>query len=245
MKRLLLGLVVAVLCTVSTASGVGFFVDTAPNVYGSPDWAPWLAQAKVDVADGSFINMRSSNFTAAGSNWLDPYDEIVYSTGDLGRRLHWLYYLPGETVANLAGRFEVKWVIDWGGGDWTYEGGGWAADGAEVGWVEPGSWEDYDGGVFGSLGFAWWATDNEADPMDSFGTIYDETDQDDVDALRQQVFSYQTFARGEYRYMESGCTEWTYGEIQLDVVPEPGSIVLLSIGLLGAAGVAYRRRRNG
>jgi len=36
---------------------------------------------------------------------------IVYSTMDLGQRLHWIYWLPGETIASLDGRFEVKWTI--------------------------------------------------------------------------------------------------------------------------------------
>ena len=122
------------------AGTVTLNVDSAPNVYGSPAWAPWWTAAKADVVDGTFTNMRTGTYP--GTTDMDPLDEIVYSTGDKGKRVHWIYWIPGETVADMAGLFEVKWVIDWGGDNWTYDGGGWAADGPTVGWTEPASWED-------------------------------------------------------------------------------------------------------
>ncbi len=227
---------------------VSLYVDTAPNVYGSPDWDPWWTATKADIAAGSFIDMRSSSYTA-GTHWLDPYDEIVYSTMDLGRRLHWMYWVPGATVADLDGLFEAKWVIDWGGTNWTYEDGGWAEDGAEVGWSQPTKWEDYDDGsnqgVIGSLGFAWWATDDEALPFTTDGNPYNEVDQADIDALRGTVLQYQTFATGYVRCRADEQGEWQMFDLQTNVVPEPGALALLGIGLAGVAGgTLYRRRRS-
>jgi hypothetical protein len=189
---------------------VSLNVDSAPNVYGSAVWGPWWNQAKMDVTSGTFINMRTGHFP--GTEYADPYDEIVYSTMDLGKRLHWIYWLPGKTTAELEGLFEVKWVIDWGGIDYTYEGGGWAIDGPEIGWSQPTRWEDYSNngisGVIGNLGFAWWATDNDAVPLDGDGNPYNEVDQADIDALRQIVFDYQTYALGMVRYRASESDPW-------------------------------------
>jgi PEP-CTERM motif len=233
-------------------------VDSAPNVYGGgTGWDDWWTDAQDDVVAGTFVDMRSGVHGGAlhpetGNVMMDPYDEIVYSTMDLGNRLHWIYWLPGETIAGLDGLFEVKWVIDYYGSEWTYEGGGWAANGAEVGWSQPVNWEYYDDGsgttgVIGSLGFAWWATDNEADPLDSFGSVYDEVDQADIDALRLDVFDFQTFALGQVRYRESLTSDWQYVEpLQVDVapVPEPASMALLGMGIFGLAVTRVRKKRN-
>ncbi len=70
--------------------------DTAPNAYGSPNWGPWWTQAKADVAAGTFINMRSG--AHPGTTYFEPQEEIVYSTMDLGKRLHWIYWVPGKTI---------------------------------------------------------------------------------------------------------------------------------------------------
>ena len=79
-------------CISGTVHAVSLYVDSAPNVYGSPNWAPWWTDTKDDVAAGTFTNMRTGTFP--GSTMADPYDEIVYSTMDLGKRLHWIYWLP-------------------------------------------------------------------------------------------------------------------------------------------------------
>jgi hypothetical protein len=229
--------------TIAQATSLtAFHVDTAPNVYGSPDWAPWWATTQADVVAGTFDDMRSSVLNTPGDLLMDPYDEIVYSTGDLGQRLHWIYWFENTTVAELTGKVEVRWVIDWGGVDYTYDGGSWAVATAANGWGGPSSWTNYSGGVIGSLGFAWWSTDNDAPPSDTGGSPYDEVDQADIDALRNVVFDYQTFARGEIRCWDDTSGTWQTDTLQVNIapVPEPTTISLM---LLGMGGLALRRRR--
>jgi len=230
------------------ASDVSIHVDSAPNVYGSPHYDTWWDDTKQEVVDGSFTNL--SNATFPGTNTIHPYDEIVYSTGDLGKRLHWIYWVPGKTTAELEDKFEVKFVIDWAGTDYTYDwsAGGWAADASNVGWIQPGSWEDYDGttdGVIGTFGHAWWANDNDAEPLDTGGNAYDETDQADIDALRDSVFAYQTFATGYVRIKDNG--NWNVSSLQTTVVPVPAAAwagMALLGGMGGFAGLKRKLRRG-
>lgn len=187
------------------------------------------------------MNLRTGTYP--NSLRIDPYDEIVYSTGDLGKRLHWIYWLPDESTASLNGRFEVKWVIDWDGDDWTYDWNtsNWAADSPTAGWVQPGSWENYSGGVIGSFGFAWWATDNNAPPSNTGGTLYDETNQADIDALRALVFQNQTYAKGLVRYRETVNEPWQYTTLRV-TIPDAGASTLGLFGLAVLGLSLYRGR---
>ncbi len=221
---------------------VNLYVDSAPNRYGSPNWTPWWDQTKTDVVAGNFTNMRTGTYP--GTNWFDPYDEIVYSTGDLGKRIHWIYWIPGKSKEQLNNLFQAKMVIDWNGIAYTYDwnqGGILVVDNPNIGWVQPGSWENYNNGVIGSFGHAWWATDNEALPYSNDGNPYNETDQADIDALRAEIFKYQTYAIGKVRYRQDVNSGWEYKEIKLNVIPEPGTIILMGSGLIGVAGYAKIR----
>jgi hypothetical protein len=205
-------------------------VDSAPNVFGSPNWASWWADTKADVVAADFEDMRTG--THPGTHDADPYDFIVYSTMDLGKRTHWIYWLDGETVAGLDQRFQVKWIVDWDGVDYTYDWGLGAlvVDDPNTGWVQPGSWENYSGGVIGSFGFAWWALNEQG------GT---NVDQDDVDALRDDVLTWQTYLAGYARIRDSVEDPWKTVSIQLTVVPDPATALLLCLG--GLAAVTRRR----
>jgi hypothetical protein len=189
---------------------VEFTWGYAPNVYGSPDWAPWWADAKDDIIAGTFF--RGTGGTFAGTTLFIPVDETVYSFGDLGRRIHWIYRIPGTTIAEQSGLFEVKWVVDWEGDDWTYEGGGWAADGPEVGWSEPTRWEEYLGDVFGSVGFAWWG---------AYGYTSDTPEaRAQLEADLEDYWVAQTHATGYARWRASCGDPWNVTEIRLVMMPK-------------------------
>lgn len=219
---------------------VDLHADTAPNVFGSPSWPAWWDDTKTDVVAGTFVNMRSG--ANPGTNNFTATEEIVYSTGDLGQRLHWIYWVPGVTTADLDGLFEVKMVIDWDGVAYTYAGGGLAVDDANTGWAQPGSWENYAGGVIGSMGHAWWASDDLAPPANTDGSPYNETDAADVAALAAQVYDFQTFATGMVRYRDDIDDDWTTTSLRLNLVPAPATAPLLVLALAGA--LLLRRRRT-
>jgi hypothetical protein len=204
-------------------------VDSAPNKHGSPDWAQWWTDTKTDVPTGTFKDMRTGVYP--GTHTIDPYDEIVYDNDDFGKRLHWIYWLTDlnkVVTTDFLGRFEVKWVIDWNGSNWTAAAdGSWLLDGPDAGWKEPTTWENYNDGVIGSLGFALWMED---------------ANQAKIDALRASTFSSQTFATGMVRYREDVVgSAWQVTELRVNIVPEPTTIVLFSFGILGLAGVSRKK----
>lgn len=165
MKRsFMLALTVALATAVpGSAAEVYLFVDAAPNVYGSPDYPAWQEAAFAAAAEGSFINMAGSvNACNMGTTKYEIEDEVVYSFGSLGRRLTWVYWIPGESIASLAGNFEVSLYHTWNGyfTDFYWENYGNT-------WLEPTRWEDYDAdgdtvpdGVIGTAGVAWWGAYN-------------------------------------------------------------------------------------
>ncbi|MHB9038371.1 MAG: PEP-CTERM sorting domain-containing protein [Armatimonadota bacterium] len=231
LTRLVLGtlLTILLLATAVSASSVYLYADTAPNKYGSPNWASWWATAKSDVVAGTFTNMRSGTYP--GTNLFLPQDELVYSFGDLGHRLHWIYWIPDTTINSLRTNFEVKLAIDWGGDDYAldWSTNGWLTDGPNAGWTEPGSWEEYNGGVIGSLGLAFWPSTPA-----------------EIVSLTGEINSYQTFARGTVR-LENSNGDWETESVQLQnataAVPEPASVVLAILGLAPIAGFAKLRRK--
>lgn len=234
----------------AAAPTVFLYADTAPNVYGSPNWSPWWTQAKADAIAGTFVNMRSG--AHPGTTYFEPEEEIVYSTMDLGRRLHWIYWVPGTTIAELQGcEFAINWVVDWAGVNYVYD---WSvgdlvladlAGGIPTnGWIQPTSWTEESGGVVGTFGFAWWAYDDLAPPFDTNPPIWwDETDADDVAALAAEIRRYQTHVTGYVRWKCDPQGDWNYRILQLNVVPEPGTLVLW-LGGIAAPSVALLRRRK-
>lgn len=205
---------------------VDLHVDSAPNVYGSPAFAPWWSAAKSDVVAGTFTDMR--NGTVPGTHDMHPSDEIVYSYGDLGKRIHWIYWINGATKAGLDGLFEVKWSVDWDAVEYTWDWGTGAliADGAELGWIQPGSWEDYSGGVIGSFAFAWWA-------------VLPQTPGE----LATEILQYQTHLKGMVRIREDLSSGWSEQELNLTMIPLPAPIGLAGVGLLGLGGISFWRKR--
>jgi hypothetical protein len=126
--------------------------------------------------------------------------------------------------------------------------------------VQPGSWTDYDDGqgnvgVIGSFGFAWWATDNDAEPLDTDGDPYNETDQADIDALRMLVFDVQTHLTGYVRLRASTNDPWESWMLPLFIVPRiadvadfemvTGSLLEGGVGELLASDDARVRTKSG
>jgi hypothetical protein len=246
--------VLAVFTMVSFASAgtitAFLYADTAPNIYGSPNWGPWWTAAKADAAAGTFVNMRSGRHP--GTTYFEPEEEIVYSTRDLGKRLHWIYWVPGKTIAQLQNcNFQVNWMVDWEGVDYVYDWDNYDLVQANLvggiptnGWIQPSSWIEYDnGGVIGTFGFAWWAYDNLAPPYDSNSNPFDEVNEDDVNALAAQIRRAQTHAIGYIRWKCDDDLNWNYTILPLNVVPEPGTMLLWLSGLAAPAVALLRRRK--
>ncbi len=130
---------------------VDVYVDAAPNASGSPNYAPWWAAAQAAAVNGTFVNMANSTDPAnAGTLLFNINDCFVYSFGDLGKRLQFVYWLPGETKADLlAKNFQIGIDLLWDGtlySDWAYG----------TDWVTPISFSDYSGGVIGTAGIGIW-----------------------------------------------------------------------------------------
>lgn len=142
-----------------TAGSVQLFVDAAPNAYGSPAYPAWETAAFAAAANGSFVNMASSiNQCNVGTTGFEIEDEVVYSFGDLGKRLHWVYWIPGETKETLADRIEVALYNTWDGELLDFY-----LDYYGSTWLVPTRLYDYDldsdgttDGVVGIAGMAWW-----------------------------------------------------------------------------------------
>lgn len=163
MRKTLLAIALVLLAvgTAPRASGVVYlYVDAAPNVYGSPDYSPWQSAAFSAAAAGTFVNMASSAIPCnVGTTKLEIEDEVVYSFGDLGKRLSWVYWVPGETKASLSGRFEISLFNTWDGDVLDFYDYYYGST-----WLVPTNWVDYDAdgdgdtdGVIGVAGMAWWA----------------------------------------------------------------------------------------
>ncbi|WP_286232693.1 PEP-CTERM sorting domain-containing protein [Thalassotalea sediminis] len=218
----------------STAELIDFeiYVDSGPNAYGSPDWSSWLDSAYNDIANGTFVNMRSSSNAAnEGTLNFEMQDGVVYSFDDLGKRMQYFYWLPGQTLDSVAGMFEVSLLADWDG-TW-YDIYNNTAPGTQT-WVEPTSWIEFNGGVIGTSGMAWWGAygfNNASDPAEAQAAL-----MSDYAAWEGSMGDFQFCAR-------SGNNEsCLLSEINPARVPEPSSILLFGLSLLGLARVSKLKK---
>lgn len=204
------------------------YVDAAPNVYGSPDYAPWQDAAFAAAANGTFVNMISSkNAANVGTTNFEIQDEVVYSFGDLGKRLTWVYWMQGQTKAGLDGRLEVSLLNTWDGTPSDFY-----LDYYGSTWLTPSKIYDYDidgdgttDGVVGLAGMAWWGA-------------YQVNTQEALDAdiaawgLASETWEFKVKLDGKIFSLTS----------YRDPVPEPSTMVLFSLGLMGLAGLNRRKK---
>ena len=203
--------------------GVSLFVDSAPNAYGSPDFPAWKANAYAAAVGGTFVNMINGiNPANIGTSNFEIEDEVVYSFGDLGKRLHWIYWIPNTTTTLLDGRFQISLFNIWDGDVLDFYQDYYGST-----WLQPTSWENYNGGVIGTAGMAWWG---------AYGVNTPEALAADIAEWGQSEETWIFTAKLDG--IECSITSYRAP------IPEPGTILLLGSGFLGLGLVGYFRRKR-
>jgi len=227
-KKLSMAILISVLFSLlgtTTSFALSLYVDASPNVYGSPLYSDWKTSTFAAVASGTFQNMANGINTAnIGTTNFEIQDEVVYSFGDLGKRLTWIYWIPNATVESLDGHFEISLINIWGA-DSPID---FYNDYYGSTWLEPTTWTNYNGGVIGTAGMAWWG---------AYGV-------DTQEALEADLAEWGAISESWIFTAKLNGTETsiTSNRDAVAAVPEPSTILLLGSGLVGI--FAYGRKRS-
>ncbi len=203
------------------AIAISVYADAAPNAYGSPDFPAWRDAAYDGAINGTFVNMAHSvDPRNAGTTMFNIRDTFVYSFGDLGRRLHFVYWIPDTTVADLqAAHFQIGIDLVWDGvtlSDWCYG----------TDWVAPLSWIERDGGVIGTAGAAFWG---------AYGVNTPE-------ALAADIAAYQPYTDAfSFRVRADNLDAATLLTVTQRAPDGVSSLLLLALGF-GSLTILRRRR---
>jgi hypothetical protein len=208
---------------IASASTVNLYLDSAPNAYGSPNYDPWWTTAKTNASAGSFVNMANGiNPLNVGTTYFEIQDVVVYSFGDLGKRLHWIYWVPGETTTSLTAKnFQIAMDYVWDGITYDFYDEYYGSR-----WLTPSRWENYNNGVIGSAGFAWWGAYevNTPEALAADLAAWDPSQGNITLSVRMDGYGNSLTAYHPR-------------------VPEPSTMLLLGLGLVGLAGI--RRKFKG
>jgi hypothetical protein len=232
MRRLALYLALALLLLPASAfANVIISVDAAPNIYNSTSgYDSWESDAFSSIFNGTFSNMRNGiNSANVGTTDFEIQDEVVYSFGDNGKRLTWIYWIEGETVDSLADRLAISLINIWDGEVLDFYDDYYGNT-----WRTPSNLVDYDGdndgqidGVFGLAGMAWWGAKN---------INTQEALEADVAEWIQADEQWDFIVR-----VDGESTSLTSNRVGIVATPEPSTFLLLGVGMFGLLAVGRKR----
>lgn len=213
------------LTATTNSYAVNIYVDAAPNVYGSADYAAWEASSFSAASNGTYTNMINGvNPDNVGTTNFEIQDEVVYSFGDLGKRLTWTYWIPNETVNNLSDRLEVSLTNTWDGISSDFY-----LDYYGSSWLTPSKIYDYNDGVVGLAGMAWWG---------AYDTNTEEELNADLESWGAVSESWTFSVR-----LDDQTTSLTSNRDAVAPIPEPSTFLLIGSGLAGLGFYARKRKK--